>query len=79
MVISAGPSYTSERLDHPNERLMMMSAARWTVLVMMSAGPPSTSELLHHPNERLMMMSAASLTARAAIFDDDVGVAFLHE
>ena len=26
-----------------------------------------------------MMMSAAGLTARAAIFDDDVGGTFLHE
>ena len=47
--------------------------------MMMSAGSFSTSERLHHQNERLMMMSATSLTARAAIFDDDVGVAFLHE
>ena len=47
--------------------------------MMMSAGPPSTSELLHHPHERLMKMSTASLTARAAIFDDDVGGTCLHE
>ena len=47
--------------------------------MMMSAGPSSTSEGLHHPNERLMIMSAASLTARAVIFDDDVGGAALHE
>ena len=47
--------------------------------MVMSAGPSSTSERMDHPNERLMMMSAASLTARAAIFDDDVGGTFLHE
>ena len=47
--------------------------------MMISAGPSSTSEGLHHPNERLMMMSAAGLTARAAIFDDDVGGTSLHE
>ena len=47
--------------------------------MMMSAGPSSKSERLDHPNERLMMMSAASLTARAAIFDDDVGRTCLHE
>ena len=47
--------------------------------MMMPAGPLSTSERQHHPNERLMMMSATGLTARAAIFDDDVGGTFLHE
>ena len=47
--------------------------------MMMSAGPSSKSERLDHPNERLMMMSATGLTARAAIFDDDVGGTSLHE
>ena len=47
--------------------------------MMMSAGPSSKSERLDHPNERLMMMSAASLTARAAILDDDVGGTSLHK
>ena len=30
MMMSAGPSSTSERLDHPNERLKMMSAESLT-------------------------------------------------
>ena len=47
--------------------------------MMMSAGPSSTSERLHDPNERLMMISAASSTGSAAIFNDDVGGAFLNE
>ena len=47
--------------------------------MMMSAWPSSTSERLHHSNERVVMMLAASLTARAAIFNDDVGEASLNE
>ena len=47
--------------------------------MMMSAGPPSTSERLHHPKARLTVMSAASLVAKAPIFNDDAGGAFLHE
>ena len=83
MMISARPPSTSERLDHPNERLMMMSAASLTARAAIfhdDVGGTSLHERAAAPPGRAhVMMSAASLTARAAIFDDDVGRTCLHE
>ena len=65
MMMSAGPSSTSERLHHPNERLMVMSAASLAAKAPIFNDDASGAPL----HER-----AAAPPERAS--DDDVGDGF---